>query len=282
MALLVLANPAHQLGHPVAAAFGLRLQSPDAPRRQQRQRPARVRVVIPAAGLGTRFAPLSSVVPKELLPLGDRPLLHHALDEAAGGGFEEAVVVVSPAKEELLRRYCDLAELPLPVRFAIQPEMRGIGDAVLRAGVEAPFGVLLPDDVVGEREHWAALLGAHRRAGAAALCVRPVPAASVGRFGIVEVDPEGRATRLIEKPGPGETGSNLAIFGRYLVTEAVLAALRSLSVEGELQITYGFAEAAKSDPGVFAVPFEGRILDCGTPEEYARSWVLRQHTPGGS
>ena len=103
-----------------------------------------MRVVIPAAGLGRRFEPLSRVVPKELLLLGDRPLLHHALDEAARAGFEAAVLVVSPSKESLIRRYCEEAELPLPVEFAIQPVMAGLGDAVLLANLMAPFAVLLP------------------------------------------------------------------------------------------------------------------------------------------
>lgn len=233
--------------------------------------------MIPAAGLGRRFEPLSRVVPKELLLLGDRPLLHHALDEGARAGFESALIIASPAKEGLLRGYCQAAEMPLPVDFAIQPRMSGLGDAILRAGLDPPFGVLLPDDVVFVSEHWTRLLEVHRETAAAVLCVRPVEPAQAHRFGIAECLAEGdhlRVRRLLEKPRPGQTESNLAVFGRYVVTEPVLAALRSLKVAGELQLTDGLALAAASPPGVMAVRFEDRILDCGTPAEHARSSAL--------
>jgi UTP-glucose-1-phosphate uridylyltransferase len=207
--------------------------------------------------------------PKELLPLGGKPLIGHALAEAGRAGFEAAVVVVSPAKRRL-QEFLDTEGLPLPVEIVIQPKALGIGDAVLRSWRGEPIGVLLPDDVVLETEHWRELISLHEQEGAATLCVRPVPIETTSRFGIAECD-ESRVVRLIEKPPAGATLSNLAIFGRYVVTEAVIQGLRAQAPKGELELTDGFAWAIGTPPGVGAVAFGGAIYDCGTPSEYSSS-----------
>ena len=234
-----------------------------------------MKVVIPAGGLGTRFLPLSSVVPKELLLLADRPLIHHALDESAHGGLEAAVIVTAPWKRPLFERYLELADLPLAVELVEQPEPRGIGDAVLRAVPNAgqAFAVLLPDDVITQAGHWRQLTAA----GAPAVCVRPVPAAEIHRFGIVALR-DGRAVQVVEKPAPGSIDSNLAILGRYLIDGEVLAALERLgatSRDGELQLTDGLAAARD----LRVVHFTGDIYDCGTPDSYLEAtarWYARR------
>jgi UTP--glucose-1-phosphate uridylyltransferase len=228
-----------------------------------------VKVIIPAAGLGTRFASSGFDLPKELLPLGGKPLIAHALDEASRAGFEAAVVVVSPTKLQL-RDFLARGDLPLPVEVVIQPAPDGIGDAVMRAWPDEPAGVLLPDDVVLETHHWLDLINAHKMHGAASLCVRPVPIETASRFGIAECDQE-RVVRLIEKPPPGTSTSNLAIFGRYVVTESVIEGLRASREKGELELTRGFSAAVDAPPGVLAIHFTGEIYDCGTPVEYASS-----------
>jgi UTP--glucose-1-phosphate uridylyltransferase len=188
------------------------------------------------------------------------------LAEARRARFEAAVVVISPAKESL-RRYLTENDLPIPVEVIVQPEPRGIGDAVLRCWRNEPVGVLLPDDVVLETDHWRKLINLHRQSGSATLCVRPVPIELTSRFGVAECEGD-RVVRLIEKPPAGTTASNLAIFGRYVVTEPVVAALAASHADGELELTYGFAAALESEPGVRAVEFGGVIHDCGTPESY--------------
>lgn len=228
-----------------------------------------MRVIIPAAGLGTRFSSLGLEIPKELLPLGGKPLIAHALDEAARAGFEGAVVVVSPAKRQL-RKFLADNKLPLPVEIVIQPQAMGIGDAVRRGWPGEPVGVLLPDDVVLETAHWRDLIALHLQDGAATLCVRPVPIETTSRFGIAECEHD-RVVRLVEKPPPGTSTSNLAIFGRYVVTEAIVAGLRAWRAGGEVELTYGFGAAIEVSPGVRAVTFSGDIYDCGTPVEYALS-----------
>jgi UTP--glucose-1-phosphate uridylyltransferase len=265
--------------------------------------PATMKVVIPAAGLGARFFPVTRAVPKELLPIGDKALIHHALIEAERGGFDSALVVISKQKRsirtyfefdadlervlaerghdaaaERMRQAADLA-LRMRLTFIEQPEPLGLGDAILRCRPEVgagPFAVLLPDDVVPSAEHWPSLRALQAATGAATLCVRQVAREDVNRFGIAdcEVDAGGRlrVRGLVEKPALGTARSTWAIFGRYIVTDAVLHALASrASRQAELQLTDGFAAVVDHDPGVFAVAFDGELYDAGTPREYARS-----------
>jgi UTP--glucose-1-phosphate uridylyltransferase len=262
-----------------------------------------MKVVIPSAGLGTRFFPVTRAVPKELLPIGDKALIHHAVIEAERGGFDAALVVISRQKSAIrtyfeadpnlerllaergdtsavarLREATDLA-LRMKLTFIEQPEPLGLGDAVLRCRSEVgtgPFAVLLPDDVVPSAEHWPRLRALQTATGAATLCVRQIEPDNAGRFGIAncEVDAAGRmrVRSLVEKPTRGESSSTWAIFGRYIVTEPVLDALATRPAgRRELQLTDGFAAVVDHDPGVFALAFDGEMYDAGTPAEYARS-----------
>lgn len=228
-----------------------------------------MKVVIPAAGLGSRFAAQGIHTPKELLPLGGRPLISHAIAEGKRAGFDAAVVVVSPAKESLAR-YLSENAFPLPVEVVVQPRPLGIGDAVRRCWDGEAIGVLLPDDVVLKGNHWAQLINLHRESGAATLCVRPVPIETTDRFGIAECEGD-RVVKLIEKPARGASSSNLAIFGRYVVTAPVIDGLRHSRADGEVELTYGFASAIATSKGVRVVTFSGRSYDCGTPAEYFAS-----------
>jgi UTP--glucose-1-phosphate uridylyltransferase len=240
-----------------------------------------LKVVIPAAGLGARFLPVTRAVPKELLLIGDKALIHHALIEAERGGFEGAFVVISKQKSSIrtyfesdpvlervlmergdtsaVARLHEAADLALRMRltFIEQPEPLGLGDAVLRCRSEVGL------------EPFAAT-------GAATLCVRQVAPEDANRFGIAdcEVDAGGRlrVRGLVEKPAPGTTRSTWAVFGRYIVTEPVLEALaRRPDRQAELQLTDGLAAVVDHEPGVFAVPFDGEMYDAGSPGEYARS-----------
>lgn len=230
-----------------------------------------MRVLIPAGGRGSRFGEATHGAPKELLLLGGKPLIHHALDEAARAGMEEAVIILAPWKVAI-PSYLAGVDLPLPVRYAQQPEPLGIGDAVIRAAVPPPFGLLLPDDVITTIEPWPSLLAAHALGGAAAISVRPVPEDETYRFGIAVVQ-EGMVVELVEKPAAGSAPSNLAVFGRYIVNESVLAGTGGRSRTGEIEITDAFRAAALSAPGVAAVRYDGMIFDCGTPATFARAQV---------
>jgi UTP-glucose-1-phosphate uridylyltransferase len=229
----------------------------------------RLKVIIPAAGLGKRFVAAGVHTPKELLPLGEKPVIAHALAEATRAGFDSAFVVVSSVKESL-RLYLAETQQPLPVEIVIQPKPLGIGDAVLRCWEGEPVAVLLPDDVVLETNHWPHLIELNRQSGAATLCVRTVPTAETDRFGMAECEGD-RVVRLVEKPPIGTVSSNLAIFGRYVVTTDVVAGLKAAGSFPELELTYGFASAVNTVAGVRAVRFHSQIFDCGTPAEYASS-----------
>ncbi|GAC1658452.1 MAG: UTP--glucose-1-phosphate uridylyltransferase GalU [Candidatus Dormibacteraceae bacterium] len=231
-----------------------------------------LRVVIPAAGRGTRFLPLGWGTPKEMLPIAGRPLVEHAVREAADAGFDKAVIVVSTAKQAIRDHFAAI-DLPIPVEFAVQNEPRGFGDAVRVGAGGEPCGVITPDDYVPSGATMERLLNEHRRTGAAMLSVRTIEPAETQRYGIARFDLDGTVTELVEKPPPGRAPSDEAVFGRYIVSEAVLAALDRLGpgTLGEWQLTDGFAAVLRHPPGVRALRMAGEFYDCGTPEAYAES-----------
>jgi UTP--glucose-1-phosphate uridylyltransferase len=261
-----------------------------------------LRVVIPAAGLGTRFLPLTRVVPKELLLLGEWPLIHHALLEAARAQFSEAIIVISPRKRSI-RSYFEgdtVLERALQARGLagaverlqaaqaiahqvhlrfIEKETNGPGEAVLlaqRLTGDGAFGVLLPDDVVPSALPWHQLATLHQETGVATLSVRAFPPDQAGRYGVAMCSRENgrlRIRQLVEKPRPGAVVSPYRVFGRYIVTPPILAALaaRRKRGAGELQLTDAYAACLDHRGGVFAAEFSGETFDCGTPDEYTRS-----------
>ncbi len=260
------------------------------------------RVVIPSAGLGTRFLPLTRVVPKELLPLGEWPLIHHAVLEAERAGFSEAIIVISPSKRAI-RSYFegdDKLERVLQTRGQVQAlervraaralynrmrlqfvekETQGPGEAVLlayRLTGDENLGVLLPDDVIPAVHPWHDLENLWQATGMGTLSVRRFPASEAGRYGVAACTSENgrlRIRQLIEKPAPGEIASAYRVFGRYIVTEPILAALQAgmRRLTGELQLTDAYASCLSRAEGVFGAEFTGETFDCGTPSEYTRS-----------
>ena len=249
--------------------------------------------VITAAGVGTRFLPVSKSVPKEMLPLVDRPVLQYAVEQAAEAGIERVVLVTSRGKTAM-EDYFDVApELERTLRergnaklepvervgrmtrvIAVrQPEPLGLGHAVLMAkeavGNE-PFIVYLPDEILlGEPSVTRQMLDAYERRGNA-IGVVEVPWDDVSRYGVVEGDPlsdrETRLTRSVEKPPRDEAPSNLAIVGPYVFSPAIFDCLEEITTGaiGELQLTDAIALLAQREP-VHAYRFEGERFDAGTP-----------------
>lgn len=249
--------------------------------------------VITAAGVGTRFLPISKSVPKEMLPLVDRPVLQYAVEQAAEAGIERVVLVTSRGKTAM-EDYFDVApELERTLRergnaklevvervgrmtriIAVrQPEPLGLGHAVLMAkeavGNE-PFIVYLPDEILlGEPSVTRQMLDAYERRGNA-IGVVEVPWDDVSRYGVVEgetlSDRETRLTRSVEKPPRDEAPSNLAIVGPYVFSPAIFDCLEEITAGaiGELQLTDAIALLAQREP-VHAYRFEGERFDAGTP-----------------
>ncbi|MEE4173028.1 MAG: UTP--glucose-1-phosphate uridylyltransferase [Xanthomonadales bacterium] len=253
--------------------------------------------VFPVAGLGTRFLPATKAVPKELLPVVDRPLIQHAVEEAVAAGVTHVVFVVSPGKESILRHFepdtaleeklraggkTELLErlqgiLPAGVTAAtaIQEEPLGLGHAVLCAREHCPadehFGVILPDDMVMDpgRGALAQLVAVHEATGGGVIGMESIDPMLTASYGIAEVERTGsghqRITSLVEKPAPEEAPSNLGVVGRYVLDGRIFPTLEALGrgAGGEIQLTDGIAEFMVDHP-VYAHPLEGVRYDCGS------------------
>lgn len=253
--------------------------------------------VFPVAGLGTRFLPATKTVPKEMLPIIDRPLIQYAVDEAIEAGCDTLVFVTNRYKhavadyfdkayelEQKLERagkheQLDLIRNVLPpgVRavFVTQAEALGLGHAVLCAKPivgDQPFAVLLPDDLIWNREGAGALkqmADLAETSGGSVIAVQDVPRDQTGSYGIVATESfqqrQGRITGIVEKPAPDVAPSNLAVVGRYVLTPRVFDLLESTTpgAGGEIQLTDAIAMLLKEEP-VSAYRFQGTRFDCGT------------------
>lgn len=244
-----------------------------------------MKALIPAAGHGTRFLPVTRAVPKEMLPIGAKPALELIVEEARLAGADEIVIVISPEKE-LVRRYFEGDEKLAPyVKWSYQTEQRGLGHAVLQAaGMFAresePVLILLGDALVSgtpPAAEMAALSRAH--GGASVVGLEEVPPARVSRYGIVSGTPlasgAGNAYRLddlVEKPAPEKAPSRLAIAGRYLLDPAIfgLLATQTPGVGGEIQLTDAIRRLLETQP-VYGYRYAGTRHDIGNPDGYFKA-----------
>ena len=255
------------------------------------------RAVLPAAGFGTRMLPAARAVPKELLPIVDRPVVQYVVEEAAAAGVTDVTLVTSPLKPALMAHFSTDAADPLRQRLAaagklallrsvdellakvrvsavMQHEQRGLGDAVRVArevvGGE-PFAVMLADTVfAGGTPPLVQLAEAHRRLGTAVVGLERVPPDRVGRYGIVggtEVEPGVvRIDTLVEKPRPADAPSDLAIAARYVLTPGVFGCLDEIApdAKGELQLTDALRLLCRRE-AVHGVVLTARRHDIGDP-----------------
>lgn len=241
--------------------------------------------VIPVAGRGTRMSALSRAQPKELLPLADRPVVQHVVDELGEAGVRRALLITARGKEAI-EDHLDGGDHEVAIHATRQPAPFGLGDAVLRAApfVSGPVICALGDTVVrpgGTIEALVRAFGAEPGA-VAAVAVQEVPEEAVSRFGIVTgTEPAGddafRVGGLVEKPAPGVTESRLAISARYVLGPAVLDALARTPPgrDGELQLTDALHALVAEGATVVAVRVAPgtRRLDVGTPESYCAAFL---------
>jgi UTP--glucose-1-phosphate uridylyltransferase len=257
------------------------------------------KAVFPVAGLGTRFLPATKAMPKEMLPVVDKPLIQYAVEEAAAAGIEQMIFVTgrgkraiedhfdrAPELEQTLdaQRKHELLELllsatPRGVNFVYvrQPEPLGLGHAVLCAEQvvgDEPFAVILADDLIDANPGVTAqLVESFRRTGASVLAVEGVPREDTSKYGIVAAEPmnrhEERVTRIVEKPAPDEAPSNLAVVGRYVLRPEIFTELAATSRGrgGEIQLTDAIARRVARGE-VIARRFEGTRYDCGSKQGY--------------
>jgi UTP--glucose-1-phosphate uridylyltransferase len=258
------------------------------------------KAVIPAAGLGTRVLPATKAIPKEMLPLADKPTIQYIIEEAVASGIEHVIIVTSRTKRAIedhfdespelsaaLQRKGDRKKLEMLERienmvqlsFTRQPAPRGLGHAILMAKDlvgDEPFGVLLGDDLVVNDAHpcLGQLMDVHERFGGCVIAAMRVPREQISLYGNVDlsetVSPGTYRVRdLIEKPKPEDAPSNLAVIGRYILTPDVFTALEVTQPGsgGEIQLTDGIRALLTRQP-VFAHEFEGTRFDTGDPVGY--------------
>ncbi|MEI2455062.1 MULTISPECIES: UTP--glucose-1-phosphate uridylyltransferase GalU [Lysobacter] len=254
------------------------------------------KAVFPVAGLGTRFLPATKTVPKEMLPIVDRPLIQYAVDEAIEAGCDTLVFVTNRYKHAVADYFDKAYELehklersgkteqlelirnvlPEGVRavFVTQAEALGLGHAVLCAKEvigDEPFAVVLPDDLIWNRGPGALkqMADAAQASGASVIAVQDVPHEQTGSYGIVATDGfqarEGRIRAIVEKPKPEVAPSNLAVVGRYVLNPRIFELLESTTpgAGGEIQLTDAIATLLEQET-VNAYRFQGTRFDCGT------------------
>jgi UTP--glucose-1-phosphate uridylyltransferase len=243
--------------------------------------------VVPVAGRGTRLRPATRALPKEMLPVGGKPVVQHIIEELVANGIDRVVFVTAPGKEAIEAHF--EGEYPgITFSSVVQPAPRGLGDAVLTAEAlvaDRPFAVALGDAILGTRET-PPVVGLLGRAlvdadAACVIAVRDVPRSLTGRFGIVVADdaPPGRPARvraIVEKPSPAQAPGTLAVSARYAMTPAIFDALRRTPIgpAGELELTDAIARLVQSGAKVLALRLDDVPRhDIGTHEGYARAFM---------
>ena len=236
--------------------------------------------IIPAAGLGTRFLPLTRAVPKEMLPIGSKPALQVIIDEAFEAGCDEVLVIISHAKELVRKYFSEDPQYAGRIRWVYQEEQHGLGHAVLQvaglrscgvAGSEEPVLVLLGDAVISGCSAAKEMVGLSKaNGGASVIGCEHVPPEKVSRYGILKVE-GGRIVDLVEKPSVEEAPSDLAIAGRYLLNAKIFGYLKTQTPGrgGEIQLTDAIRRMVAED-GVALLPYAypGKRHDIGNPQGY--------------
>ncbi|HEY7906706.1 MAG TPA: UTP--glucose-1-phosphate uridylyltransferase GalU [Wenzhouxiangella sp.] len=262
-------------------------------------------VVFPVAGLGTRFLPATKSVPKEMLPVVDKPLIQYAVEEAVAAGATKLVFVTGRTKNAIADHFDTAYELESELAAKQKDDLLAIARSVLPRGVtclyvrqsqplglghailcakslvqESAFGVILPDDLIdnGADPVMCQLARHHHETGASVVSVAEVIPAHVSRYGVVDAPHfEGRSGRLqgiVEKPEPADAPSNLAVVGRYLLSSEIFEILERTPADhrGEIQITDAIATLLKDRP-VDAFQFEGEQFDCGNKLGFLQATV---------
>jgi len=267
------------------------------------------KVVFPVAGLGTRFLPATKAVPKEMLPVTDRPLIQYAVDEARAAGVTDFIFVTNHHNQPILKAHfgdndglnavlaergktgelARVAETVLPadrMHFCTQDEPLGLGHAVwcAREFVRGePFAVILPDDLVrAEPGCLSQMLDVWNECGGNVVAVQDVPADMTDRYGILDViEDDGRiahARGLVEKPAPEDAPSTLSIIGRYILDQAVFEHLdrQVAGAGGEIQLTDAIAATISPEGGhvpFHGLRFDGQRFDCGSMHGFVEANV---------
>ncbi len=267
------------------------------------------KAVIPAAGLGTRFLPATKALPKEMLPVVDKPAIQYVVEEAVAAGLSDVLLITGRNKRaiedhfdrayeleqaltakgdaeglRLIQASSDLAD----VHYVRQGEPRGLGHAVLCAARhvgDQPFAVLLGDDFIHPGDHLLTrMLAVRARLGGSVIALMEVGPDQVSQYGCAAISPTSEedvavVTGLVEKPAPRDAPSNWIVIGRYVCDPAIFDVLRRTEPGrgGEIQLTDALMTLAGMDRehggGVHGVMFRGRRFDTGGKVDYLRTLV---------
>jgi UTP--glucose-1-phosphate uridylyltransferase len=263
------------------------------------------KAIFPVAGLGTRFLPATKSIPKEMLPIVDKPLIQYAVEEALEAGIETLIFITSrkkhaisdhfdtafeleaklaaAGKTDLLKRITGVVPDRVSRVHVTQPEALGLGHAILCAESvvgDEPFAILLADDMIRNDGPGALaqMTAVYSETGASVIGVEEVPAAMTSSYGIVDVR-EGEhgymaIETMVEKPAPEDAPSRLGVVGRYVLDSSVFACLRNVQAGagGEIQLTDGIAAMLGTQP-VLALPLQGARYDCGSRHGFIKATI---------
>ncbi|UOE45842.1 UTP--glucose-1-phosphate uridylyltransferase GalU [Agromyces larvae] len=266
------------------------------------------KAVIPAAGLGTRFLPATKAMPKEMLPVVDKPAIQYVVEEAVSAGLDDVLMIIGRNKNALANHFDRATELEYTltakgdesklervqessgladVHFVRQGDPKGLGHAVLRAKKhvgDQSFAVLLGDDLIDARDPLLTrMLTEHVERDATVIALLEVDPDSIHLYGAAEVEETGdpdvvRVTGLVEKPAKEHAPSNYAVIGRYVLKPEVFEVLERTEPGkgGEIQLTDALMEMAgdvEGTGGVYGVIFRGRRYDTGDKLDYIKAVV---------
>ncbi len=263
------------------------------------------KVIIPAAGWGTRFLPLTKVTHKELIPVLNKPIVHYLVEEAIASGIEEVILVISPRKLEILKYFNVNSELEyqlkkagkiellhkveetnslVKISIAIQNEQLGLGHAIFSAADmidDEPFGVILGDDLIkSDTPALKQLMDVYYRTGNSVLGVQSILKENISKYGVM--DPKNKEDALknefiikgaVEKPKQEEAPSDKAILGRYIFTPELMPLLRTLKpgAGNEINVVDAFEPLMQMGQKITAFTFEGTRYDLGSMEGFVKA-----------
>lgn len=261
------------------------------------------KVVFPVAGMGTRFLPATKAMPKEMLPVVDKPLIQYAVEEAVSAGCTELVFVTGRNKrsiedhfdkayelenelafrnkDQLLSHVQNILPKNVTCLYIRQAEALGLGHAVLCAKAaigDEPFAVILADDLIDAPQGaLSQMLQSYQETASSILGVETIDPSQTGSYGIVEIselDGKQKIDSIVEKPHPDVAPSNLAVVGRYILTPRIFEFLSTIQrgAGGEIQLTDAIARLLKYET-VIAHPFDGTRYDCGSKLGYLQATV---------
>jgi UTP--glucose-1-phosphate uridylyltransferase len=263
------------------------------------------KAVFPVAGLGTRFLPATKSIPKEMLPIVDKPLIQYAVEEALEAGIDTLIFITSrkkhaisdhfdtefeletklaeSGKQDLLERITGIVPDRVSRVHVTQPEALGLGHAILCAESvvgDEPFAILLADDMVRNdgKGALAQMVDVYRQTGSSVIGVEEIPRAMTSSYGIVGTRENGQGHMaidlIVEKPQPEDAPSRLGVIGRYVMDPAIFGCLRNVQAGagGEIQLTDGIA-ALLATRTVLALPLVGERYDCGSRQGFIKATI---------